>query len=105
MIESWSTGGYVQGMLLVVTEKHQRRVGPDAPLGLCMAVAHGGDAFWYFAPVTQDGARYTPRLDERFCGYAWADKNSVQPDQRQRYLLLAGETVEIGDAAKAEAGR
>jgi hypothetical protein len=83
-------------MLLVVTESNAGMIYSDnVPRGLCMAVSHGGDGFWYYAPVTKDGNRYTAQLDKKFCGYAWADKNARQPTQRQMYLLLAGETVEL----------
>jgi hypothetical protein len=93
----WSTGGYAPGMLLVVTADIAKNINSSGhvPLGLCMAVRHGGDAFWYYAPVVRDGDCYTARLDKEFHGYAWAQKNDVQPDQRQRYLLLAGGTVEL----------
>lgn len=93
----WSTGGYCEGMLLVVTKKNRKSIYAAAkiPLGLCMAVSHGGDGFWYYAPVVRVGNRYTAQLDKRFCGYAWADKNARQPTQRQMYLLLAGESVVI----------
>jgi len=92
----WATGGYEPGMLLVVTKNNRGPMnGTGVRLGLCMATSHAGDGFWYFAPVKRDGTRYKADLDHQFSGYAWADKSDVQPDQRQRYLLLAGESVEL----------
>jgi hypothetical protein len=98
----WRTGGYAPGMFFDITDRKtaMQIYGESVPLGLCMAVAHGGDGFWYYAPVTKDGDRYTARLDEKFCGYAWALQTTLQPDQRQRYLLLAGETVTIEKAVQ-----